>query len=91
MMQDVDPARLEAVVQLMKEPDPADLPRRGHVYRYAGEPDRRSTRLPGIQMAWLQRRYLALDGEDAFVSAKPAGKRRPSNQGLRLLRPTGTA
>jgi hypothetical protein len=89
-MQDVDPARLTAFAELLKEPDPADLPRRGHVYRYAGDPDRRHTRLPGIQMAWLQRRHLALDGEDALVSAKAAGRRRPTTPGLYLLRPTGT-
>jgi hypothetical protein len=37
------------------------MPRRANVNRWPGEPDRRGTRLPGILMAWMQRRHLALD------------------------------
>jgi hypothetical protein len=92
MMQIVDPARYEAFVRLLAQPDPADLPRRGHVLRCAGDPDRRATRLPGILMAWLQRRHLAIDREAPAVPARrtPIRHGRPVNPGLRVLRPTGT-
>jgi hypothetical protein len=91
MMQTYDPASLEAFIRLLARPDPADLPRRVHVFRCAGDPDRRRTRLPGILMGWLQRRHLDVDCEET-----PAAARRTvrltgrANTGLRLLRPTGT-
>jgi hypothetical protein len=65
MMQLIDTQRLDAFVRLLAQPDPVDLPRRGHVARCQGDPDRRETRLPGIHMAWLQRRYLMLEGDGA--------------------------
>ena len=94
----IDPVRLDALARLLARPDPRDLPRRAHVYRYEGDPDRRATRLPGILMAWLQRRHLAVDVEQSPVSATQTSTRqdpwvrqeRRVNPGLRVLRPTGT-
>jgi hypothetical protein len=92
MMQTIDRVRFDAFVRLLAQPDPRDLPRRRHVYRYEGDPDRRATRLPVILMAWLQRRHLEIDREEPLASATRTGRRhgRPANPGLRLLRPTGT-
>ena len=89
MMQAIDPVRLDAFVQMLAQPDPSDLPRRAHVCRCEGDPDRRATRLPGILMAWLQRRHLEVDFEQPLAPAihMPVRLVRP---GLRLLRPTGT-
>jgi hypothetical protein len=36
----------DAFAQLLALPDSWDLPRRAHVYRYEGDPDRQATRLP---------------------------------------------
>jgi len=94
MMQEIDPERFNAFVQLLTLPDPADLPRRGHVYRYEGDPNRRSTRLPAILMAWLQRRHMTADEvREAPAWTTPTVQRhaRQTNAGLRLLRPTGTS
>lgn len=89
MMQVIDPKRFDAFVQLMSQPDPADLPRRGRTLRYDGDPDRRTTRLPAILMGWLQRRYLEIDPEEAPGTAVRGQKVR-GRADLRLLRPTGT-
>jgi hypothetical protein len=94
----IDPVCLDAFARLLARPDPPDLPRRAHVYRYAGDPDRRVTRLPGILMAWLQRRHLAIDVEEPLAPAALTFTRqdpwtrqeRRVNPGLRVLRPTGT-
>jgi len=87
-----DPVSYDAFVRLMARPDPRDLPRRAHVHRCEGDPDRRSTRLPGILMGWLQRRYLEKDIEEPLAPPIRALKSlgRPANPGLRVLRPTGT-
>jgi len=92
MFQVIDPVRFDAFVRLMALPDPRDLPRRGHVYRCAGDPERRATRLPGILMAWLQRRHLAVDREQPLAPAVRTGRRHlfSVNPALRVLRPTGT-
>ena len=91
MMQTYDPASLDAFTRLLARPDPADLPRRTHVSRCAGDPDRRRTRLPGILMGWLQRRHLDVDREETPASARRTVRpARVTNSGLRLLRPTGT-
>lgn len=92
MVQTFDPVRFDAFARLLARPDPRDLPRRTHVYRYDGDPDRRATRLPGILMGWLQRRHLEIDIEKPLASATRTLKRhgRPANPGLRVLRPTGT-
>ena len=92
MMQPLDPVSFNAFTRLLARPDPPDLPRRAHVLRCAGDPNRRSTRLPLIFMAWQQRRYLEIEGEVRMIPARrkvscPEPARRP---GLRLLRPTGT-
>ena len=92
MMRTFDPAAYAAFTRLMSRPDPADLPRRAHIYRYEGDPNRRTTRFPGILMGWLQRRHLAIDVEEPLAAAtrdsNARGRRmRPD---LRLLRPTGT-
>ena len=92
-MQTFDPTCLESFARLLARPDPTDLPRRAHIYRCEGDPNRRSTRLPGILMAWLQHRHLAIDIEGPVASAitRPGTRRmRPVNPGLRVLRPTGT-
>jgi hypothetical protein len=87
-----DPVRFDAFVQLMARPDPMDLPGRTHVCRCEGDPDRRTTRLPAIYMAWLQRRHLEVDIEEPIASATRMLKRggRSRNPGLYVLRPTGT-
>jgi hypothetical protein len=64
-MHTIDPLRLDAFMRLLAQPDPSDLPRRGHVYRCAGDPNRRATRLPAILTAWLQRRILEYDRDGA--------------------------
>jgi len=66
------------------------LPRRTNLCRYEGDPNRRSTRLPGIITAWLQRRYLDVDIVEPMAAAKRTPQRyaRPVNPGLRLLRAT---
>jgi len=56
-----DPVRFDAFAALLARPDPRDLPRRAHVSRRERDPSRRSTRLPGILMDWLQRRHLEID------------------------------
>jgi hypothetical protein len=92
MMQLIDSVRFKAFAQLLDEPDPLDLPRRGHVLRCEGDPHRRVTRLPGILMAWLQRRHLELDGDQALSAPISMGKRhrRPPHSSLRVLRPIRT-
>ena len=92
MMHTHDPVRLEAFARMLALSDPSDLPRRGYVIRCEGDPDRRSTRLPGILMGWLQRRHLAVDIEEPFASATRTFKRRarPANPGLRVVRLTAT-
>jgi len=69
MMQTVDPASFNACARLMARPDPTDLPRRAHVRRCEGDPNRRATRLPAIPMGWLQRRHLENDVEEPLASA----------------------
>jgi hypothetical protein len=76
MMDLIDPERYEAFEQLLTKPDPPDLPRRGHVLHCAGDPDRRATRLPPIQMVWLQRWCLDACGEEDLPA--PARRRGPS-------------
>jgi hypothetical protein len=68
-----DMERYDAFEQLLTRPDPPDLPRRSHVLLCAGDPDRHATRLPPIQMVWLQRWCLEASGEDAAwrVNARP--------------------
>lgn len=92
MMQTIDPACIEALERLLARADPIDLPRRAHVYRCQGDPDRRETRLPGIVMGWLQRRHLDVDRYEPVAAATRTVKRsgRPPNRALRVLRPTGT-
>jgi hypothetical protein len=92
MRQAQNPEYVDAFVRLLAQPDPRDLPRRSHVYRCAGDPDRRSTRLPGILRGWLQRRHLSVDIEGPPAAAIRALKRPayPANPRLRVLRPTGT-
>lgn len=93
MMQVFDPTCLEAFTRLLARPDPTDLPRRAHVYRCNGDPNRRATRLPAILMGWLQRRHLDVDVEDPIAAALPRAwksRGRAVNPGLRVLRPTGT-
>ena len=92
MRQPFDPESFDAFAQLLARPDPEDLPRRAHVYRCEGDPNRRATRFPGILMGWLQRRHLATDIEAPLAPATRTLKRRgrPANWGLRVLRPTGT-
>ena len=104
-MQTFDPVCFEAFARLLARPDPTDLPRRAHVNRCEGDPNRRTTRLPGILMGWLQRRHLDIDLEEPLALAtrtwqlRRIGRHynglerrgRPANPLLRVLRPTGTA
>ena len=92
MNQRLDPVSLDALARLLARRDPPDLPRRARVSRYGGDPDRRTTRLPGILMAWLQQRHLDIDGEELLTSATRLRSRglRRVKPGLRVLRPTGT-
>jgi len=88
-MRPADPLRFDALVRLLELPDPKDLPRRTHVYRYEGDPDRRGKRLPAILMAWLQRRHLGVNVEEpapAVQTQALARQGRPSHAGLRVLR-----
>ena len=87
MTQPVDPACFDAFVRLLALPDPDDLPRRRHVIRCQGDPDRRGTRLPGLLMAWMQRRHLEVDIEEPAAPAIQAQARhaRPSHAGLRIV------
>jgi hypothetical protein len=64
-----DPVRFDAFAQLLARTDPKGLPRRAHVPRWQGDPDRRGTRLPGILMAWMQRRHLEIDVEECVAPA----------------------
>jgi hypothetical protein len=61
VLQRFNQERYNAYARLLSRPDPKGMPRRANVSRWAGESDRRGTRLPGILMAWMQRRHLALD------------------------------
>jgi len=103
MMQTIDPVYLDAFARLLARPDPRDLPRRAHVFRFEGDPNRRATRLPGILMGWLQRRHLAIDIDEPLAPATRTWQRRrserhdgverrgrPANPGLRVLQATGT-
>jgi hypothetical protein len=98
MMQTFNPVCFDAFARLLEQPDPSDLPRRAHVYRCEGDPDRRATRLPGILMAWLQHRHLAVDIDEPPAAATRSSARCDpwvrrelrANPGLRVLRPTGT-
>jgi hypothetical protein len=91
-MQVMDQESFNAFERLLARPDPKDLPRRTHLRRYEGDPDRRATRFPAILMCWLQRHYLEIDVEEPLASPRPMmkGFGRPVNPGLRVLRPTGT-
>jgi hypothetical protein len=84
-MQIVAPAYLDAFERLLAQPDPQDLPRRAHVLRWEGEPDRRSKRLLPIVQGWLQQRFLdtdpiALNGNDAISWMEAT-----SGSGLRVV------
>lgn len=91
-MHTCDPDTYDAFVRLLARPDPRDLPRRAHVYRCEGDPDRRATRLPAIFMCWLQRHYLETDIEPpvALPTRTVNVPARAGYPGLRVLRPTGT-
>lgn len=91
-MEACDPVTYDAFVRLLARPDPSDLPRRAHVLRCDGDPDRRATRYPAILMSWLQRHYLEVDIEEPLGSPTRVLRvqGRPVNPGLRVLRPTGT-
>jgi hypothetical protein len=95
MMQAYDPARLLAFEQILARPRPSDLPPGGQAHRFDGDPDRRTTRLPAMMMAWLQHRHIEVDAEEPLTARARACRRprrpvRLPNPGLKLLRPTGT-
>ena len=94
MSQTFDPRRVDAFARLLASPQPADLPRGGQVHRWDGEPDRRTTRLPAMIMAWLQHRHFEVDAEEPLNSRVRIYIRprhlRPVNPGLHVLKRTGT-
>jgi len=95
MLETFDPRRVDAFAKLLASPQPADLPRGGHVHRCDGDPNRRTTRLPWIIMGWLQYRHLEIDGEEPLDSqvrtyALRPRHLRPVNRGLQVLKPTRT-
>ncbi len=92
MMRTFDPVCFDAYSRLLAQADPRDLPRRAHVWRCAGDPDRRATRFPGILMGWLQRRHLAVDVVEPIAPATLTWTRRGrrTTPRLRVLRPTGS-
>ena len=95
MFQTFDPGRVDAFARLLASPQPADLPAGGHVHRYDGDSNRRTTRLPAIIMGWLQYRHLEIDGEEPLESRVRTYARRPRhlrsvNPALHVLRLTGT-
>ena len=63
-MQTFASTSFDAYTRLLAQPDLTDLPRRAHVWRYAGDPNRRDTLRPGIVTAWRQRRNLELDVDE---------------------------
>jgi hypothetical protein len=90
-MRAFNPVSLEAFEQLLARPDPKDLPRRAHVLRWAGEPNRRSTRLLPIVMGWLQQRFLEADIQEPLVpAARTKRGAHVTAPGPRLLRRAGT-
>ncbi len=95
MFQTFDQMRADAFTRLLASPQPADLPSGGHVHRCDGDSNRRTTRLPGIIMGWLQYRHLEIDGEQPLDSRVRTYARRPRylrpvNPSLQVLEPTGT-
>jgi len=63
-MRTFDSTSFDAYTRLLTQPDPEDLPRRAHVCRYEGDPNRHDTRLAGIASVWRQRRNLELEIEE---------------------------
>src|SRR4030095_3786939 len=92
MIRRFGPACYDAFAQLLARPDPPDLPRRAHALRCAGDPNRRTTRLPTILMGWLQRRHLAVDAEEPLMPARRMWPQRGRAHlpHLRVLPSTGT-
>ena len=95
MMRTFDPERLRVFERILARPLPRHLPRGGQIHRWDGDPDRRTTRLPGIIMGWLQRRHLETDADEPLTAVARTHRRsrrpvRGANPGLRVLRPTGT-
>jgi hypothetical protein len=95
MMQTFDPARLSVFEQILARPLPRNLALGGQIHRWDGDPDRRTTRLPGILMGWLQRRHLETDADEPLTAMartyrRPRRPVRAVNPGLHLLQPTGT-
>lgn len=92
VMHAFNPECLEALERLLARPDPEDLPRRAHVLRWEGEPNRRSTRLLPIVMGWLQQRFLEIDIDEPQAPVVQRWRRpaRVPTSELRLLRRTGT-
>jgi hypothetical protein len=91
-MQPVDQVSFNAFARLLARPDPPDLPRRGNICRCEGDPNRRTTRLPGILMASLQRRCLEVDVEELLAPATRTRniRGRDEEAGLCVLMPRAT-
>jgi hypothetical protein len=68
-MQSFASTSFDAYRRLLAQPDPADLPRRAHVCRYEGDPNRRDARLPGIVTARRQRRNLELEVDASSLTS----------------------
>jgi len=75
--------RYLAFVALLSQPDPADLPRRAHVWTQPGDEHRTESVMPGLLLRWLQHRLLA-QTEEMPQPAKKAKRQR--KQTITLLR-----
>jgi hypothetical protein len=58
MSRPFDPVCFDAFLTLLGRPDPGDLPRRAHVLRCAGDPNRRAAQFPPILLGWVQQRLV---------------------------------
>jgi hypothetical protein len=73
MIQPFDPVCFDAYARLLALPDPPEMPRRGHVVRWEGSPNRRAKLFPLILWGWLQHHYLVVDGEECLAFPRAAG------------------
>jgi hypothetical protein len=66
--------RQQAIFDMLAEPDPIDLPMRGHHLVFEGDANRTATR-PQLFTAWLMHRDLATHGEELPRAPRVVGRR----------------